>query len=459
MKLSKQNGRDVAISALRDRAGNVSAHLRRLLDHASISAEEKALAAELALGCVRRKGTLEAVLRSFLKQPERRMPSPLNEILQIALYQILFLERVPDFAAVNEAVEQAKRYKHKRQGGLVNGVLRSVIRSLSPPASGEVPLKADVIPVGVNTYRTADRAIFADPSSHPGRYLAAAFSLPEVLAGRWLGRYATLEKVAEIAMHANVRAPVILRVNSLRADVEQVVSRLEADGLGARPHANGNSVVLDEHANITELGVFGEGLVQPQDAAATDVCIAARAAGGMAVLDFCAAPGTKTTHLGELMGNRGSITAIDVSREKLERIEANCERMGVTIVQTMLAKDIGSLAPQSYDLVLADVPCSNTGVLARRAEARWRFDEKSLGRLVADQKLLISAAGAFVRPGGRLVYSTCSIEPEECDDVARWLDRHEMPLRLTTEKYTLPAGASQPVQWRDGGYVAIFEAK
>ncbi|MCD6304601.1 MAG: RsmB/NOP family class I SAM-dependent RNA methyltransferase, partial [Planctomycetes bacterium] len=201
------------------------------------------------------------------------------------------------------------------------------------------------------------------------------------------------------------------------------------------------------------------GAVQPQDASATAVVLAAGVAKGMRVMDFCAAPGTKTTHLAEEMDNEGSILAVDVSEDKLEKIRSNCRRMGVTIVETMLAEKIGSLTPESFDLVLADVPCSNTGVLARRAEARWRFDEQALGRLVADQKRLLALAGRFVRPSGRLVYSTCSIEPEECSGVTRWLAAAEGRFELVKEELFLPAGADEPTRWRDGGYVAVFDVR
>jgi 16S rRNA (cytosine967-C5)-methyltransferase len=177
------------------------------------------------------------------------------------------------------------------------------------------------------------------------------------------------------------------------------------------------------------------------------------------VLDFCAAPGTKTTHLAELMNNQGQILALDVTPAKLEKIESNCRRLGITNVKTMQAELAGGLTPQSYDLVLADVPCSNTGVLARRPEARWRFSQDAQGRLVQDQQFLIQAAAQFARPGGYMVYSTCSMERDECSQVAQFLLRRSDRVKLVTEKVTLPAGAEDPTQWRDGGYYAVFQAR
>jgi 16S rRNA (cytosine967-C5)-methyltransferase len=175
----------------------------------------------------------------------------------------------------------------------------------------------------------------------------------------------------------------------------------------------------------------------------------------MRVLDFCAAPGTKTTHMAELMDNQGLVTAVDVSQLKLERVTSNCARLGVSIVETVLAGEIGRLSPASYDLALVDAPCSNTGVLARRPEARWRFDPAALAALAGDQLLLVKAAAAFVKPDGRLVYSTCCIEPEECSDVAQAASRR-IGLRPIDQKLALPTGTDSPEAWADGGYWAVF---
>lgn len=459
MKPDDLNARDVAVEALRDRAGNTSAHLARLLGAGSLPQPERALARELALGVTRRKQTLLTVIRKFLAQPDRRLPSPIEEILMVGLYQILFTQRVPDFAAVSEAVNQAIRFAHKRQSGLVNGLLRGVTRSLSEPLAGPPPLASDILPVGPDSYRRIDRPVFADPSSEPAEYLAEAFSLPLVLSQRWLDQLGGLAKTLPPATQANVRAPMILRVNRLRATVDQVLISLAEDGAEACPHDNGVSVALGRGVQLSNLEVFRSGWVQVQDPTATAIVAAARPGPDMKVLDFCAAPGTKTTHLAELMDNRGEITAIDVSQDKLDKIESNCKRMGISIVTTVPSSLAGGLTPDSFDLALVDAPCSNTGVLARRAEARWRFDPQKLEHLARDQRMLVQAAATFVRPGGRLIYSTCSIEPEECSQVAKIISRPGRGLRLVRQELILPGGASQPEAWHDGGYYAILEVR
>lgn len=455
----KKTPRDLAVLALRDRDGNVSANIERRVAGAALSAADAHLAFELALGAARRRATLEAIARSYLSQPGKHLPGALNQIVAVALYQMMFLDRIPAFAAVNEAVEQAPRFHHRRQSGLVNGLLRTITRKVSDLQRGPVPIARDVIPVGPDSFRRSEAPVFADPATDPADYLAGAYSLPPELAERWIERLGSLEKAVEIAAQANVRAPLICRVNQTVTTVAALLEELAAAGVAARAHQNGASIVLDDTRDVTGLDAFARGAIQPQDPTATGVALAAAPKQGMKVLDLCAAPGTKTTHLAEIMGNQGSIVASDVSPEKIERIDSNCRRMGITIVQPILAEAVGSLDSRGFDLVLADVPCSNTGVLARRAEARWRFSPEAISKLVEDQKFLIRAAAHFVRPGGRLVYSTCSIEPEENGDVARWLIRSEPRVKLIRDQLTLPGGAGDPTAWHDGGYVAVFEVK
>ncbi len=453
-----ESARDTAVRALLSRAVGAAEMLDQSADAGRLNQRDAALARELALGCVRRKLTLDAVLRAFLDRPDHRLPEVVGKILQVALYQILYLARVPDFAAVSEAVEQTGRFGHERRGGFVNAVLRTILRNVSELIHGEVPVAPDVVPVGPMAYRKIQRAVFPDPAADQAGYLAAAMSIPHVLAQRWIEQFGSLSAAMKPAEHANVRAPLIVRVNRRRADVESAVASIEADGVDAQPHSNGQSIVLGRQRRPTELAAFIEGWIQPQDPSATAVVAAAEARPGMKVLDLCAAPGTKTTHLAEMMDDNGSITAVDLP-EKLQKIEDNCRRLGLTIVETRPADQLPQLAAESFDLVLADVPCTNTGVLARRAEARWRFSDKQLGKLTRDQQFLLAAGERFVRGGGRLVYSTCSLEPEECGRLVERFLGKQSRVELVSEEVRMPAGVDDPCRWYDGGYVAIFQAR
>lgn len=455
MTQQPMTARDVAVSVLHGGEGAVADRLDTMLQAHPLSAADTALAREIAFGAVRRRSTLWAVLKAFLKEPDRRLPGELPYILLVAAYQLLFLDRVPDFAAVDEAVGQSRR-RHHRQSGMVNGVLRTIARNLSEPQPGKPPLAADAVPVAADAYRWVKRTVFPAPHDEPARYLSAAFSLPVHLAGRWLEQFDSLEATADVCLHAACRPPMILRVNLLKSNVRDVVNRLAAEGVQAEPHENGSSVVLNTHTDVRSLAVFTEGLIQPQDPTATAVALTAAPEPGMNVLDFCAAPGTKTTHLAELMDGRGHITAVDVSETKLERVRDNCERMGIDIVQTRLAEEIGTLATGGFDLALADVPCSNTGVLARRPEARWRVNDENIARLARDQRDLLSAAAAFVKPGGRVIYSTCSLEPEENAGVVEGFLKRRKSAELIEQRLTTPAGADEPTSWHDGGFVAVL---
>jgi 16S rRNA (cytosine967-C5)-methyltransferase len=450
-----RTARQLAVAALRDRAGSVSAHLDRLLAQADIAPAERALARELAMGVVRRRGMLQAVLERYLARPNLRLPGATREILLVAIYQLLLLGGVPDYAAVSEAVNQVRAAGQPRQAGLVNGVLRAILRDIGEEVQQVPPRRPDVIPLGPTRYRPVARAVFADPAEDAAAWLAQAHSLGSQLARRWIANFG-LDVAVEIATCSASRPPLVCRVDSCRSSVAEVVESLAAEGVTARPHVNGLSIVLEHGVNITSLGAFQAGLIQPQDATATAAALAARPAGGSAVMDFCAAPGTKTMHLAELMNRQGRILAVDVSDDKLARVRESAQRLGVEIVETQLAEAVGGIEPGSFDVVLADVPCSNTGVLARRPEARWRFSEEALKKIVADQQFLLRTASTFVRPGGRLVYSTCSIEPEECGQMARWAQARSGRLRLAGEKLTLPRGADDPTRWQDGGYWAAF---
>jgi 16S rRNA (cytosine967-C5)-methyltransferase len=379
-------------------------------------------------------------------------------VLWVALYQMLFLERIPQFAAVNEAVQQAHRWHHRRQAGMINGVLRTILRSLTPPQKGRPPISREAIPTGPDSYRVADKPVFPSPQGDPAGYLAAAYSLPHDLARRWIEQFGGLDGAIPIAMQADMRAPLIVRVNRLRTGMADMLAGLRAAGIDAQPHANGHSIVLVDFFNVQDLQAFHEGLIQPQDPTATAVGLAAAPLAGQKVLDFCAAPGTKTTHMAELMDNKGAIVALDVTPHKLAAISANCRRLGIDIVTVRPAEEAGGLEPDSFDVVLADVPCTNTGVLARRAEARWRFSDSAMAGVLQTQRTLARAAAHFVRPGGRLVYSTCSIEPQECSAVAQWLVRNSPRLRLVREQLTLPAGVDMDsARWHDGGYYAVLQ--
>ncbi len=447
--------REIALEALLDRQGYVTGRLDRLIQQRRPAPADAGLATELALGVVRHQRTLDAVLRRFAAQPKKALPPALQQILRLGAYQILFLDRVPDFAAVSEAVDAAQA-RHPRRAGFVNGVLRNVGRSAGEVQAGKPPLDRRTVALSLDAWRGLDRDVFFDPAREPVGYLGEAVSLPDDLARRWLERSGDLQAAFELGMQVNVRPPIVARVDLGRTSVQAVIEALAGQGVQAVAHANGRSVVFRGHVHLTGLEAFNTGLITPQDATATAAGQAVQAEPGMRVLDFCAAPGTKTTQIGEQMLRQGTLVAADVSEERLELIRASAARTGLENVQTLLAERVAGLEPGSFDRVLVDVPCSNTGVLARRVEARWRFRSDRLGRIADDQRQLLMLASVFLRPGGRLIYSTCSIEPEENEQVVQTFLRRSGSFRRLEQHTTTPLGQAGPDRYHDGGYWAAL---
>jgi 16S rRNA (cytosine967-C5)-methyltransferase len=309
-------------------------------------------------------------------------------------YQIACLERVPAFAAVNDAVTLVRGAPGI--AAYVNAVLRAFTRR--GVAEREPPLPRD-----------------------PLEALATRCSFPTWLAGRWVARYGATE--AEALMRAlNERPPLTVRANTLRTSREALAARLREDHLEARATALApEGVVVEGGGDPGGWRAFAEGLCAIQDEGSMLVARLLEPEAGARVADVCAAPGTKTTHLAQLMDNRGRVLAFDPQPARLGRIGEAAERLGVTIVQAVQG-EVETLAPAwagACDGVLVDAPCTNLGVLRRNPEVKWRRRPADLAAAADRQRGILAAASALVRPGGRLVYATCSLEPEENDDVAR----------------------------------------
>ena len=436
-----------------------------LAEASGLDSRDRGLALEIANGVVRHRRTLDAVLAAFSNRPIVKSPVPLRILLRLGAYQLLFLDRVPGFAAVDETVELAKRWarprikKHPASiAGFVNGILRALAGGVQTIERGDQSAHSArrVIERPVcESLVLLDRDVLADPQTEPAEHLADAYSFNSWLAARWVDRLG-LPQARELARAQNRRASLTLRVNTLRTTIEAVRDMLIGDGVDAayvRGHVPLLRVLEGDALNSKAMQL---GLIQPQDPWSASVVGKLHVKPGMTVLDRCAAPGTKTSQIVELMEDRGTIFAVDVAPEGLERITTNVRRMGGHIVRSILAEDLPKtlMDASSIDRALADVPCSNSGVLARRPEARWRIDAESLAELNRTQRELLMDALNWVAPGGKVVYSTCSIEPEENDQVVQYaIHRRRGQVRLLEEKATLPSLRDD----HDGGYWAILE--
>jgi len=356
---------------------------------------DAALATELVYGALRWQGYLDWILAPHSR---RRLPSldpRVRVLLRMTAYQIAFLERVPAFAAVNDAVTLAPR--SPGVSAFVNAVLRSFARR------------------GAREREPA-------PPRNPIDALAARCSFPTWIVERWVVRYGPDE--AESLMRAlNERPPLTLRANRLRITRDELGRRLaDEDGLDSRPtRLAPEGLVVGPGGAPGDWRAFADGGFAVQDEASMLIARLLAPEPGATVADVCAAPGTKTTHLAELMDNRGRILAFDREPTRLARVGEAAARLGISIIDARegpvesLAKDF----PAACDGVLVDAPCSNLGVLRRNPEVKWRRQPSDIALASQRQREILGSAAAMVRPGGRLVYATCSLEPEENDDVAR----------------------------------------
>ncbi len=414
------------------------------------------LAHEIAWGIVRRRNTLATIIVAQTQRDEETIEDDLWLILEIGVYQLVFLDSIPDHAAIHETVELVKRYGKKRWTGFVNGVLRGIGRCLTDER-GDTPSET-AIPLTNGVYRYYSKPIFANPSDQPASYFAEAFSFPEELAERWQDRF-DAETLFKLGFRFNAPTPPTLRINTLNASVETVQQMFADEGIACEvvtstPQSEAQHIQLLSSTRIEKLPGYEEGFFVVQDATAMQASLLLNPQPGERVLDLCAAPGTKTTHMAQLMNNEGSIIATDVSENRLKRVDGNCRRLGIEIVETAVISHDGSDIPAGpFDRILVDVPCSNTGVLGKRPEARWRVSQEGIDELFQLQCELLDLCLDRLAPDGQLVYSTCSIEPIENSHVVSEVCQQRGDVTIVEERKILPESLS------DGGFQALLKLK
>ncbi len=361
--------------------------LYRTLERSGLGAADRNLATALVLGVLRHRERIHYALTRCLREPMANLPPAIRIVLQIGAFQILDLDRIPAPVAVSEAVTMARRHGHTGTARLVNAVLRRLAAEGAPAPP--------------------DRQ--ADPIGH----LSVVHSHPRWLLARWVARWGFDEARAQA--EANTRpAPSTLRVNTLMMKPDAALAALRDRSLRAEPGVLPEAIRVDGSL-VQRLPMIDEGLCIPQDEAAMLVSVAVAPPPGSVVIDACAAPGGKTTHLAALLQNHGRVLACDVHPRKLEALAHRAAAMGATCVEAhhLDAREIGRRWPEQADAVLVDAPCSGLGTIRRRPEIKWRASEGALARHAGLQQAILAGAAGAVRPCGALVYSVCSLEPEE----------------------------------------------
>lgn len=396
--------------------------------------ENRPFVTELVYGVIRWQRTLRRLLRRYAhRQPDARTEAA----LLIGLYQLFFLVDVADYAAVHETVEAAKRIAGKRAAGFVNAVLR-----------------------GAQSEGRAEIRHWLETLSPPVRW-----SHPTILYDRWQARFGA-DAAARLCEWNNTRPDVMLRINHARATAEALLAALAGEGIEARryPPDPDRFLILPKGIAVATLPGYKEGWFYVQDPSTVVAPDLLAVQAGESVLDACAAPGGKTILLAEQLAGNGKLVAVDNQPTRLERLRDNLRRMGFDGVHVIQANAVHAAAlrdaltreglPWEYDAVLVDAPCTNTGVLRRRPDARWRFTPHRLETACFMQRAILLGAAEFVRSGGRLVYSTCSLEHEENEAQVEQFLAKRSDFALVTTRFLFP-----PDSQTDGAFAALLRRK
>jgi 16S rRNA (cytosine967-C5)-methyltransferase len=396
---------------------------RTAAERLELHGRDRALAMRIAYGTIQRKATLDHLIERLSERPVAKLDPPVTAALRVGLYQLAYLDAVPDHAAVGESVELVKS---ERRGGekLVNAVLRRATR------------EAEAILASLGEASPAEAAL--------------RHSQPEWIARLWWDALGPDDALA-LMRASNDPAESSVRANTLRTSPGELLSSLAAEGIAA--HSSPlppEAVILEEPYDVHGSPLFADGALMPQARASMLVAHAVDPAPGERVLDLCAAPGAKTSHLAALMEDDGQIVALDLDPRRLEAVARNCRRLGAQSVETRAGDARDASFAKSFDRVLVDPPCSDLGTLQSRPDVRWRKSAAQIEELRSTQREILEMGARALRPGGRLVYSTCTISPPENELLVRaFLADHP-------EFDVFDLSAPYPGLCADGGFLQTY---
>ncbi len=419
----QQTARSVALDALlacENQGAWSDGYLKKAIREAGLDSRDAGLCTRLCCGVLQNEMLLDALLDRFAKPPVARMEPAVRGCLRLGLYQILFLDRVPDSAAVNESVSLARgRCRNPRAAGLVNAILRNLLR---------------------------ERESLAMPEDLPTRYSHPAWLVEE------FSKALSVEGVEDLLAADNGEVPTAAQVNTLRITPEALLERLKSEGVEAQPHPwLEGCLLLSGTGNLEALPSFQEGLFYIQDPAARLAVLASGVTAGQRVLDACAAPGGKSFAAAIQMAGEGSITSCDIHPKKVELIRSGAARLGISTLEAMVqdGKQCKAEWLNSFDTVLTDVPCSGLGIIRKKPDIRYKDPELLLG-LPRIQSEILNNCAQYVRPQGTLLYATCTVlERENSAVVADFLDKQK---DFTLEPFTLPG----PIGTVESGMLTLW---
>jgi 16S rRNA (cytosine967-C5)-methyltransferase len=399
------------------------AYADALLDHTLksrlLNDADRALLTELVYGTLRWRGRVDALLIPHLRRPLEKTDPLVRNLLRLAVYQLSFLDKIPAYAAVHEAVALARSHRGAKTAGFANAVLRNFVRKKS------------------NAKKLAD----PDDSVQS---LAVAYSHPEWLVQKWLDEFGPAE--TKLLMQANnQKAPLVLRINSLKTSRAELLHRFSEAGIQAAPtEGSPQGIRLKSSGVVEKLPGFAEGLFQVQGESSQLVSFLLDPCPGERILDACAAPGGKTTHIAELMKDEGEILALDSSARGVEKIIANATRLGLKSVRAVNADaraEPRGRRFESFDRILVDPPCTGLGTLRGHPEIKWQRSESDIRRLSRLQLEILQRVSGYLKPGGVLVYSTCTLAREENQGIIETFLRRAQSFELEPAADYLPKEA------------------
>jgi len=502
-----KSARAIAVEVL-NRCDPKKNYAGTILDSLRHETDQSQRATDLVFGTLRNRRAIDTVIATFSGRPVRRIEARLLNIIRVGTYELIYCPSTEQYAIVNEAVQNCRGVRRPmedgsrtaltdKQAGFVNVVLRQITRHISNRKDGSrtAPTGRDAVlgtPYGERTLPQSpttgcqfDTSFLPDRETRPAEYLSTVFSLPEWLVAGWLAEFGE-ESTRRICLASNRRPSVYLRPNRLKTTIEALMGKM-ADGRGGSRTAHtgfdiaGDSemIRIKSPRNVTQLPGFADGEFTVQDITASKPVRLLDPQPGWTILDLCAAPGTKTTQLAEATGEKAKIIATDIDSRRLEMVKENTARLGIKSVDIVPYEQVYGIANVArascpcflplarcqrdarpgrprhnrFDCVLLDVPCSNTGVLARRVEARYRINPETIGQLAGIQGELLRTAAGLVRPGGKICYSTCSIQKDENSEIIESFLKENKNFTLVSQQLTLPEAEGMD---HDGGYAAIL---
>lgn len=429
--------------------------LNRLLTHT----DRPAQATDIVFGVIRNRGTLDHILKTCsVVDPKRIKPKQWN-LLRIGVYELVYAPDTADYAIVNEAVQLARDESSQKTAGFVNAVLRNVQRAIEKrQAVPNAKYIRRTVPQTPETGCLFNSDVMPDPIKESVSYFSVAFSIPQLLVRQWLEPFGK-EQTQAICLASNRHPSVILQPNTLYTTLEDLKQKLDEEGVEAE--CSHDQLRIRSVGKINQLKSYLEGLFYVQDTTASEAINAFSPTSERTVVDLCAAPGGKCAAAAIQMKDKGLIVASDIDAKRLAKVRENAKRLRLQSIEVVPAARLEQMVRKldRVDAIMLDVPCSNTGVLARRAEARWRWKPDAVLNLCGIQRELLNKAAILARPQTKILYSTCSIQPEENNDQIRAFLSKNKHFSLLTEKLTLPTVETADTFDYDGGYVAVLQPK